>query len=114
MGENQYALSVSSDKTGAANDVSIDPSAFSGSGLGSLATTTAGQDAVISLGGSGGYEVRSASNTLTGVMPGVSINLQSVTSSPVTVSVQPGWPGGIEPRPDLRHRSQYRSAVHLD
>lgn len=87
VGENQYALSVSSDKTGAANDVSIDPSAFSGSGLGSLATTTAGQDAVISLGGSGGYEVRSASNTLTGVMPGVSINLQSVTSSPVTVSV---------------------------
>ena len=58
-----------------------------GSGLGSLATTTAGQDAVISLGGSGGYEVRSASNTLTGVMPGVSINLQSVTSSPVTVTV---------------------------
>jgi len=50
VGQNQYALSVSSDKTGAANDVSIDPSAFSGSGLGSLSTTTSGQDAVISLG----------------------------------------------------------------
>jgi flagellar hook-associated protein 2 len=87
VGENKYALSISSDKTGAANDVTIDPSAFSGSGLGSLVTTTAGQNAVISLGGTGGYQVSSASNTLTGVMPGVSINLQSVTSSPVTVSV---------------------------
>ena len=36
VGENQYALSVSSEKTGAGNDVTIDPAAFSGSGLGSL------------------------------------------------------------------------------
>jgi flagellar hook-associated protein 2 len=89
VGQDQYALSISSDTTGASNDVSVDPSAFSSSGLGSLATTTAGQDAVISLGGAGGYEVRSASNTVTGVMPGVSIALQGVSSSPVTVTVSP-------------------------
>ena len=89
LGQNQYALSISSNTTGAANDVSVDPSAFSGSSLGSLITTTSGQDAVISLGGAGGYEVHSASNTLTGVMPGVSIALQGVTSSPVTVTVSP-------------------------
>ncbi len=89
LGDNQYALSISSDTTGAANDVSVDPSAFSSSGLGSLVTTTAGQDAVVSLGGPGGYEVHSASNTLTGVMPGVSIALQGVSTSPVTVTVSP-------------------------
>ena len=89
LGDDQYALSVSSDKTGAANDVSIDPAAFTSSGLGSLVTTTAGQDALISLGGPGGYEVHSASNTVTGLMPGVSIALQGVSSSPVTVTVSP-------------------------
>ena len=89
LGQNQYALSISSDTTGAANDVSLDPSAFSGSGLGSLVTTTAGQDAVISLGGAGGYQVQSASNTVTGVMPGISISLQGVSSSAVTVTVSP-------------------------
>ncbi len=89
VGQNQYALSISSDTTGAANDVSVDPSAFLGSGLGSLVTTTAGQDAVISLGGTGGYEVHSASNTVTSLMPGVSISLQGTTSSPVTVTISP-------------------------
>jgi flagellar hook-associated protein 2 len=89
LGQNQYALSLSSDATGAANDVSVDPASFSGSGLGSLVTTTAGQDAVVSLGGSGGYEVKSSSNTLTGLMPGVSIALEGVSSSPVTISVSP-------------------------
>jgi flagellar hook-associated protein 2 len=89
LGDNQYALSISSDTTGAANDVSLDPSAFSSSSLGSLVTTTAGQDAVISLGGPGGYQVHSASNTVTGVMPGVSIALQGVSTSPVTVTVSP-------------------------
>jgi flagellar hook-associated protein 2 len=89
LGADQFALSISSDATGAANDVSIDPAAFSSSGLGPLVTTTGGQDAVISLGGPGGYEVHSASNTLTGLMPGVSIALQGASSSPVTVTVSP-------------------------
>lgn len=89
LGQDKFALSLSSNATGAANDVSVDPSAFSASGLGSLVTTTAGQDAVISLGGDGGYEVSSASNTLTGVMPGVSIALQGTSTSPVTVTVNP-------------------------
>ncbi len=89
VGQNQFALSISSNTTGAANDVSVDLSVFSSSGLGPLVTTTAGQDAVISLGGPGGYEVHSASNTVTGLMPGVSIALQGVSSSPVTVTVSP-------------------------
>jgi flagellar hook-associated protein 2 len=89
VGKNQYALAVTSTTTGAANDVSLDPDAFSGSGLGTMNTTTAGRDAVVSLGGAGGYQVSSSSNTLTGLLPGVSIALQSVSAAPVTVTVSP-------------------------
>jgi flagellar hook-associated protein 2 len=89
VGTNQYALEVTSNVTGAANDVSIDAGAFASSGLGTLSTTTAGQDAIVDLGGPGGYQVSSSSNTLTGLLPGVSIALQSVTSAPVTVTVSP-------------------------
>ncbi len=89
LGQNKYALSLSSNTTGAAHDVSVSPTAFSGSGLGTLSTTTAGQDALVSLGGPGGYQVSSASNTLTGLMPGVSIALQGTSSTPVTVTVSP-------------------------
>jgi flagellar hook-associated protein 2 len=55
-------------------------------------TITAPQDAQIQVGGTGGYLVNSSSNILTGVMPGVSINLvsaQASGSSPVTISVAP-------------------------
>ncbi len=89
VGTNAYALELSSTATGAGNDVSISPSAFSSSSLGNLSTTTAGQDAKVSLGGPGGYVVSSSTNTMTGLLPGVSIQLQSVSSSPVTISVAP-------------------------
>jgi len=89
VGTNQYALEVTSNSTGAANDVSLDPNAFVGSALGSLSTTTAGQDAIVSLGGPGGYQVSSSSNTVTGLLPGVSIALQSTSTAPVTVTVSP-------------------------
>jgi flagellar hook-associated protein 2 len=87
VGANQVALSVTSDATGAANAVSLDPSAFLSSGLGTMETTTAGQDAKISLGGAGGFVVSSTSNTVTGLLPGVSVSLQQVSASPVTISV---------------------------
>lgn len=87
VGPNSYALEVSSNETGAGNDVAVDPNAFSGSSLGTLNTSVAGQDAIISLGGSGGYQISSQSNTVTGVLPGVSIALQSTSSAPVTISV---------------------------
>jgi flagellar hook-associated protein 2 len=87
VGANEVALSVTSDATGAANAVSLSPSAFAGSGLGSMETTTAGQNAEVSLGGAGGFVVSSASNTVTGLLPGVSVMLQQVSANPVTVSV---------------------------
>jgi flagellar hook-associated protein 2 len=86
---NAFALEVSSNATGASNNVSIDSSAFSGSALGNLTTTTAGQDAIVDLGGSGGYAISSSSNTVTGLLPGVSISLLETSAAPVTISVNP-------------------------
>ncbi len=89
VGPSSYALEIASNQTGAANDVSISPAAFAGGALGTLTTSTAGQDAIVSLGGSGGYQIHSSSNTVTSLLPGVDISLQSVSAAPVTVSVSP-------------------------
>jgi flagellar hook-associated protein 2 len=87
VGANAYALELSSSASGAANDVSVATSSFSGSPLGTLETSTAGQDAVVALGGAGGFQLHSASNTFTSLLPGVSVQLQSTSASPVTVTV---------------------------
>ncbi|MCL5048104.1 MAG: flagellar filament capping protein FliD [Firmicutes bacterium] len=89
VGTNAYALSLTSNSSGAANDISVSPTAFSSSGLGTLQTVTAGQNAIISLGGTGGYTVESASNNVTTLLAGVTISLNQTSSSPVTISVSP-------------------------
>ena len=86
-----YYLQLAAASTGSGNDIVMDPSLFSAT-LGNFNTVTAGQDAKIHVGGSAGYNVDSASNAVTGVMSGVSINLlsaQASGSSPVTVTVSP-------------------------
>src|SRR6202030_3510370 len=75
VGTNQYALEISSNKTGTAAAATLDAQAFSASSLGALQTTTQAQNAVVTVGGAGGYQVTSGSNALTGVLPGVTVNL---------------------------------------
>ena len=41
------------------------------------------------MGGTGGYQVTSQTNALSGLLPGITINLGSVSSAPVTVTVSP-------------------------
>ncbi|HEV3188520.1 MAG TPA: flagellar filament capping protein FliD [Acidimicrobiales bacterium] len=89
VGVNQYALEVTSQNTGVAASSSFDPLAFSGSSLGTLQTSTAAQDAIVSVGGTGGYQVTSATNTVKGLLPGLSVNLAQVSATPVTLSVSP-------------------------
>ena len=89
VGTNQYALEVSSNATGTAAATTMDTQAFAGSALGALQTTTAAQNAVVSVGGAGGYPVTSASNSVTGLLPGVAIQLSQVSSTPVTLTVSP-------------------------
>ncbi|HUY86173.1 MAG TPA: flagellar filament capping protein FliD [Acidimicrobiales bacterium] len=82
-----YVLQLSSSTTGAHSNLTIDPTSFNSSGLGNMVETAAGSDAVVTVGGSGGYSVSSQNNTISGLLPGLSVNLLSTSSSPVTVTV---------------------------
>jgi flagellar hook-associated protein 2 len=89
VGTDAYALEVTSNSTGTAGAATVDTQAFSGSSLGALETTTAAQNAIVSIGGTGGFEVTSQTNTVTGLLPGVSVNLAQVSTTPVTITVSP-------------------------
>jgi flagellar hook-associated protein 2 len=89
VGTNSYALELTSNGTGTASSTTMDAQAFAGSGLGALLTTTAAQNAVVSVGGTGGYQLTSPSNELSGLLPGITINLVSVSAAPVTITVSP-------------------------
>jgi flagellar hook-associated protein 2 len=88
-GSNEYNLSVQSTATGAGNTINIDPGAFSG--LGQLTTVTAAADAEITVGsGSGAFTVTNNANTINGLMPGVTIDLQQADpGQETTISLQP-------------------------
>lgn len=82
-----YVLQMSSSQTGTNGDLSVDPNAFSSSTLGSLRTAVAGANAELQVGGSSGYTVSSQTNTFSGLLPGLSVTAQQVSSTPVTVTV---------------------------
>ncbi len=82
-----YVLQMSSSQTGTNGDLSVDPNAFSSSTLGSLRTAVAGANAELQVGGTSGYTVSSQTNTFSGLLPGLSVTAQQVSSTPVTVTV---------------------------
>jgi flagellar hook-associated protein 2 len=84
-GPNAFKLQISSTTTGTAADLTLDPSAFTGA-VGSMLVLTAGKDATVSVGtGPGAYTVTSPTNSITGVMPGVTLNLLAEGTGPVTI-----------------------------
>jgi flagellar hook-associated protein 2 len=89
VGANEYALEITSQNTGVAASSSLEANAFATSSLGALNTTTAAQDAIVSVGGAGGFEVTSASNAVSGLLPGLTVNVSQVSASPVTVTIAP-------------------------
>lgn len=89
VGTDQYALEISSTATGTAGAATIDTLAFDGSSLGAMQTMTAAQNAIASLGGPGGDQITSSTNALTGLMPGLTVNLTAVSQTPVTITVSP-------------------------
>ncbi len=89
VGTNAYALEITSNKTGLVGAATIDTQAFTGSSLGAMQTTTAAQNAIVAVGGTGGYQVTSSTNAVTGLLPGVTVNLSQVSASPVTLTVSP-------------------------
>jgi len=88
-GPSAYLLQLSSTTTGTDSALSVDTNAFSSSSLGSLDVASAGTNAEILVGGAGGYALQSQTNTVTGLLPGLSVNLVSTSASPVTVTVSP-------------------------
>ena len=88
-GPNAFKLQIASTTTGANSTLTLDPAALTG-GVGSLVELTAGSDASVSVGtGPGAYTVTSSSNQVTGLMPGVTLNLLAQGTGPVTIGVQP-------------------------
>ena len=88
-GQGQYNLSLQSNSSGAANTINIDPGAFSGAGQ--LVTVTSAQNAQVTVGtGPGAFQVTNDSNTISGLMQGVTIDLQAADpSQETTISLQP-------------------------
>lgn len=88
-GTDAYVLQLTSSKTGSSNDLSVATGAFAGSSLGSLQVASAGTDAQIQIGGSGGYTLSSATDTFSGLLPGLSVTVAQTSTTPVTVTVSP-------------------------
>jgi flagellar hook-associated protein 2 len=84
-----YLLQLASSATGATNDLSVNTQAFSSSSLGVLGVASAGQNAEIEVGGSGGYTLSSPTDTFSNLLPGLTVTAQSVSSTPVTITVSP-------------------------
>jgi flagellar hook-associated protein 2 len=86
VGTNAYRLQLASTTTGANSDVDVDGTAFTG--LGSMVTLTQGADAQITVGsGAGAYQVTSSTNTVTDLVPGLTLTLVSPTATPTTVTI---------------------------
>jgi len=86
-GSASYVLQLASSQTGASNDLTINRAAFSSSSLGTMQVASAGTDAQIQVGGSGGYTLTSATDTFSGLLPGLTVTVNQVSSNPVTVTV---------------------------
>jgi flagellar hook-associated protein 2 len=84
-GPGAYRLQLTSTTTGAGSNVTA--GAENLIGLGPLSTVQAGRDAVLHIGeGGGAYDITSATNTVAGVLPGVTLQLTRADPA-TTVSV---------------------------
>ncbi|MFI5042194.1 MAG: flagellar filament capping protein FliD, partial [Acidimicrobiales bacterium] len=87
VGSAGFRIQVTSSTTGAAAALTLSPNAFLGT-LGTLTSLQQGQDAVLTVGsGPNAYQVTSATNQVSGALPGVTLGLLKASVSPVTVTV---------------------------
>jgi flagellar hook-associated protein 2 len=80
-----FRLQLTARQTGAASAFSIDPNIF---GSTQFTVLSQGADAVLTVEGDNPFTITSPTNTFNEVVPGVSVTVQSVTTSPVTVSTE--------------------------
>lgn len=88
----EYKLQLTSTTTGANTSISLDDGAggnpFASSTLGAVGQVVLGQDAKLQVGGTAGYTVTRASNTISDLMDGVTLTLAKAdTATSVTVEV---------------------------
>ena len=88
-GTNQFLFQLSSSSTGTSSAVTMDTGAFAGSSLGAMNVASVGKNAVVLVGGTGGYAFQSQSDTVSGLLPGLTVNLVAASTNPVTVNVAP-------------------------
>ncbi|HEY7137341.1 MAG TPA: flagellar filament capping protein FliD [Acidimicrobiia bacterium] len=87
VGDSTYRLQLASTTTGSASDVNVDAHAFVG--LGNLVVLTEPADAQVTVGsGAGAFQVTSHSNSITELVPGLSLTLLAPTSTAVNVTVE--------------------------
>jgi len=88
VGTNIYRLQVASTSTGANSDPNLGLAEFDSAVIGSLVTLTQGADAELTVGsGAGQYTVKNSSNTISNLLPGLTVALKQTTATDVTVTV---------------------------
>lgn len=87
VADGAWRLQLTATGTGTGGAIAIDGAVLDG--IGGLVQSSAAADARITVGeGDGAYSIEASGNTFTDVVPGVSVSVSAVTSSPVTVSVE--------------------------
>jgi flagellar hook-associated protein 2 len=87
VASNQYKLQLTSNAQGVAGSISFDPTVFSG--LGDIDDLVTGRDADLVVGvGANEYTLKSSSNSVTNILPNVTVSLQATTDTPITITVQ--------------------------
>ncbi len=89
VGNNAYRLQLGSSTTGASNDPNLAASEFDTNVIGGLTVLSQGTDASITIGsGAGAYSITSATNTISNVLPGVTVTLKKQNlATPVSITV---------------------------
>lgn len=88
VGTNIYRLQISSTTSGANSDPNIGLAEFDSAVVGSMTTLAQGADAQITVGsGAGQYTVTNSSNTISNLLPGLTLTLKQLTASDVTVTI---------------------------
>jgi len=84
--QGQYLLQVSANNTGLSGSASVDSSAFSSGSLGGMSQITSAQNALVTVGGTGGYQLSSSTNVFNNILSGTAVTVASPGSTTVNVA----------------------------
>lgn len=86
VGTDAYRLQITATAAGSSGRLNIDTAQFTS--VGGLTEIDTGANAQITIGsGAGAYSIQSSSNSVSGVLPGVTLNLTKKSTDPITVTI---------------------------